>query len=204
MPKVSSAPHPQRMCSSSEPPPAEPGHPEACSYPQWHALFSRHAWRTCLLPLPAAFVDYLLADGVYVGEQSKAVSVACNHAPSFSLRMIPALYACPLAHSFPVAVAAEAAAAHQRQRMRRAVSLIRRRPQIGLRHFPSCSRPSLIQLQSWEVRQVAAAAKEWGTLAEQTSWLKQASCPCSGCAQTELELPHRRHMGQSYLFSGLC
>ena len=66
------------MCSStaaSEPAQAPAASPAlwVCQYPAWHRLLSRHALRSTLIPLPPEFVEYLLADGVYLGEGNNAV-----------------------------------------------------------------------------------------------------------------------------------
>lgn len=54
---------------------AEPGSSELllCQYPTWSSLFPSHALRSQILRLPDEFVQYLLSDGVFVGEASQAV-----------------------------------------------------------------------------------------------------------------------------------
>lgn len=69
------------MCTSTPPseapdpspsPSASPSH-WACQYTAWYPQFQRHALRSRVVTLPLAFVEYLLSDGVYLGDESKAV-----------------------------------------------------------------------------------------------------------------------------------
>jgi len=45
-----------------------------CQIGSWYAAFEHVTYRTRLIELPNTFVEYLLADGVYLPERSAAVS----------------------------------------------------------------------------------------------------------------------------------
>ena len=44
-----------------------------CQIASWYSSFERVTYRTRLIELPDAFVEYLLQDGVYLPEESAAV-----------------------------------------------------------------------------------------------------------------------------------
>ena len=44
-------------------------------YSAWYVKYSRSAFKSAIIDLPDDFVDYLLEDGVVVGDASRAVSV---------------------------------------------------------------------------------------------------------------------------------
>ena len=44
-----------------------------CQITSWYSSFERVTYRTRLIELPHAFVEYLLQDGVYLPEESAAV-----------------------------------------------------------------------------------------------------------------------------------
>eukprot|EP00983_Pelagomonas_calceolata_P033429 1047054-Pelagomonas_calceolata.AAC.7 len=48
----------------------------ACAFPSWHSIPALRSatLRSIVLPLPHEFVSFLLADGVFVGDASNAVS----------------------------------------------------------------------------------------------------------------------------------
>ncbi len=50
----------------------------ATQYSAWQPLFRSHVLRGKTLALPPAFVEYLLADGVYLADNTKAVSAECQ------------------------------------------------------------------------------------------------------------------------------
>ncbi|CAG9466068.1 unnamed protein product [Pedinophyceae sp. YPF-701] len=45
----------------------------ACQFSQWYPIFVKHALRGEVITLPATFVKFLLADGVVVGDSSRAM-----------------------------------------------------------------------------------------------------------------------------------
>ena len=47
-----------------------------CRVSAWLPLFRGVTFKTVLLPLPQEFVDFLVADGVHLAEDSEAVSTA--------------------------------------------------------------------------------------------------------------------------------
>jgi hypothetical protein len=58
-----------------------------CSFPFWYPLFEKVALNSIHLPLPPDFVSFLIADGVYLGDSSRAVSVQPSLASRFLYRL---------------------------------------------------------------------------------------------------------------------
>jgi len=47
-----------------------------CMISRWYAVFQRVTFKTVLLPLPQPVLDWLVADGLHLPEDSQAVSLA--------------------------------------------------------------------------------------------------------------------------------
>jgi len=62
---------------------------DACAHASWHRLFSEHAVPSESLPLPPAFVDFLLSDGVSLASDSGAVRRAPRRPSLFSRPQLP-------------------------------------------------------------------------------------------------------------------
>lgn len=62
----------------------DPDHIMACQFSAWYPSFSDVAFKSRVIPLPAAFLEFLQQDGVFLPEGSHAVSIAC----SVSTRML--------------------------------------------------------------------------------------------------------------------
>jgi hypothetical protein len=58
---------------STDPTPMSPRALLACQYGAWYARFARFAPASVLLPVPEAFEDFLLEDGVVLGDDTDAV-----------------------------------------------------------------------------------------------------------------------------------
>ena len=46
----------------------------ACQFSRWYPAYRHLTYRSIVMDLPQAFVDYLLEDGIYVPSGSEAVS----------------------------------------------------------------------------------------------------------------------------------
>ena len=49
----------------------------ACAISSWYPAFRHVTFKTVLIDLPQDFLDYLVADGVHLAEDSEAVSPSC-------------------------------------------------------------------------------------------------------------------------------
>lgn len=54
----------------------DPAAIRACQFAAWYPSFREVAFRSVIIPLPPAFVEYLVQDGVFLPEGSDAVCIA--------------------------------------------------------------------------------------------------------------------------------